>query len=84
MLQTALDFLRKHNEITFATTDGTSPRLRIFRLCVRRAPRSISPPQPRKPFGTNCKPIPTWNCWPLPIISLSAVQVWLASMSATM
>ena len=27
MLQTALEFLHKHNEITFATTDGTSPRL---------------------------------------------------------
>ena len=32
MLQTALEFLRKHNEITFATTDGTSPRLRIFQI----------------------------------------------------
>lgn len=32
MLQTALEFLHKHNEITFATTDGTSPRLRIFQI----------------------------------------------------
>ena len=32
MLQTALEFLRKHNEITFATTDGTSPKLRIFQI----------------------------------------------------
>jgi len=32
MLQTVLEFLRKHNEITFATTDGTSPRLRIFQI----------------------------------------------------
>ena len=32
MLQTALEFLRKHNEITFATTDGTSPHLRIFQI----------------------------------------------------
>ena len=32
MLQKALEFLRKHNEITFATTDGTSPRLRIFQI----------------------------------------------------
>ncbi len=32
MLQKALEFLRKHNEITFATTDGTSPKLRIFQI----------------------------------------------------
>lgn len=32
MLQTALVFLRKNNEITFATTDGTSPHLRIFQI----------------------------------------------------
>ena len=32
MLQKALEFLHKHNEITFATTDGTSPRLRIFQI----------------------------------------------------
>ncbi|MCR4916932.1 MAG: pyridoxamine 5'-phosphate oxidase family protein [Prevotella sp.] len=32
MLQKALEFLRKHNEITFATTDGTSPHLRIFQI----------------------------------------------------
>ena len=32
MLQKALEFLRKHNEITFGTTDGTSPRLRIFQI----------------------------------------------------
>ncbi len=35
MLQKALEFLRKHNEITFATTDGTSPRLRIFQIMRR-------------------------------------------------
>ena len=32
MLQKALEFLRNHNEITFATTDGTSPKLRIFQI----------------------------------------------------
>ena len=32
MLQKALEFMRKHNEITFATTDGTSPKLRIFQI----------------------------------------------------
>lgn len=32
MLQKAFEFLRKHNEITFATTDGTSPKLRIFQI----------------------------------------------------
>lgn len=32
MLQKALEFLRKHNEITFATTDGSSPKLRIFQI----------------------------------------------------
>lgn len=32
MLQKALEFLRKHNEITFATTDGTLPKLRIFQI----------------------------------------------------
>jgi uncharacterized pyridoxamine 5'-phosphate oxidase family protein len=32
MLQKALEFLHKHNEITFATTDGTSPKLRLFQI----------------------------------------------------
>ena len=40
MLQTALEFLRKHNEITFATTDGTSPRLRIFQIVTLKVPES--------------------------------------------
>ncbi len=35
MLQTALEFLRKYNEITFATTDGTSPKLRIFQIMLQ-------------------------------------------------
>ena len=39
MLQKALEFLRKHNEITFATTDGTSPRLRIFQIMCQEGTR---------------------------------------------
>ena len=32
MLQEALDFLRDHNEIAFATSEGNLPKLRIFQI----------------------------------------------------
>ena len=32
MLQKALDFLRDHNEIAFATCEGNLPKLRIFQI----------------------------------------------------
>ena len=32
MLQKALDFLRNHNEVAFATSDGHLPKLRIFQI----------------------------------------------------
>ena len=32
MLQTALDFLKAHNEIAFATCEGDLPRLRVFQI----------------------------------------------------
>ena len=32
MLQTALDFLKEHNEIAFATCEGNLPKLRIFQI----------------------------------------------------
>ena len=32
MLQTALDFLKVHNEIAFATCEGNLPKLRIFQI----------------------------------------------------
>ena len=32
MLQKALDFLRDHNEIAFATSEGNLPKLRIFQI----------------------------------------------------
>ena len=31
-MQRALEFLRKHNEIAFATSEGNLPRLRIFQI----------------------------------------------------
>ena len=32
MMQTALDFLKEHNEIAFATCEGNLPKLRIFQI----------------------------------------------------
>ena len=32
MLQTALDFVKEHNEIAFATCEGNLPKLRIFQI----------------------------------------------------
>ena len=32
MLQKALDFLKEHNEIAFATCEGNLPKLRIFQI----------------------------------------------------
>ena len=32
MMQTALDFLKVHNEIAFATCEGNLPKLRIFQI----------------------------------------------------
>ena len=32
MLQIALDFLKEHNEIAFATCEGNLPKLRIFQI----------------------------------------------------
>lgn len=32
MLQKALDFLRDHNEIAFATCEGNLPKLRVFQI----------------------------------------------------
>lgn len=32
MMQKALDFLRYHNEVTFATSDGHLPKIRIFQI----------------------------------------------------
>ena len=32
MMQKALDFLRDHNEVAFATSDGHLPKLRIFQI----------------------------------------------------
>lgn len=32
MLQTALQFLREHNEIAFATCEGNLPKLRVFQI----------------------------------------------------
>lgn len=32
MMQKALDFLRNHNEIAFATCEGNFPKLRIFQI----------------------------------------------------
>ena len=31
-MQTALDFLRTHNEVAFATCEGNLPRLRVFQI----------------------------------------------------
>lgn len=31
-MQTALDFLRQHNEVTFATCEANRPKLRIFQI----------------------------------------------------
>ena len=32
MMQTALEFLKEHNEIAFATCEGNLPKLRIFQI----------------------------------------------------
>ena len=32
MIQKALDFLRNHNEVAFATSDGHLPKLRMFQI----------------------------------------------------
>ena len=32
MMQKALDFLRYHNEVAFATSDGHLPKIRIFQI----------------------------------------------------
>ena len=32
MLQKALDFLRNHNEVAFATSDGHLPKIRMFQI----------------------------------------------------
>lgn len=32
MLQKALDFLREHNEIAFATCEGNLPKIRVFQI----------------------------------------------------
>ena len=48
MLQTALEFLRKHNEITFATTDGTSPNLRIFQIMLQEGTTLYFATSPKK------------------------------------
>ena len=36
MLQTALDFLKEHNEIAFATCEGNLPKLRIFQIMKQK------------------------------------------------
>ena len=35
MLQKALDFLREHNEIAFATCKGDFPKVRIFQIMIQ-------------------------------------------------
>ena len=32
MIKKALDFLRNHNEVAFATSDGHLPKLRMFQI----------------------------------------------------
>ena len=39
MLQKALDFLRDHNEIAFATCEGNLPKLRIFQIMKQEGTR---------------------------------------------
>lgn len=36
MLHTALDFLKEHNEIAFATCEGNLPKLRIFQIMKQK------------------------------------------------
>ena len=36
MMQTALDFLKVHNEIAFATCEGNLPKLRIFQIMKQK------------------------------------------------
>ena len=36
MMQTALDFLKEHNEIAFATCEGNLPKLRIFQIMKQK------------------------------------------------
>ena len=36
MLQKALDFLKEHNEIAFATCEGNLPKLRIFQIMKQK------------------------------------------------
>ena len=36
MLHTALEFLKEHNEIAFATCEGTLPKLRIFQIMKQK------------------------------------------------
>ena len=32
MIQKALDFIREHNEVAFATCDGNLPKVRVFQI----------------------------------------------------
>ena len=39
MLQTALQFLREHNEIAFATCEGNLPKIRVFQIMRQEGTR---------------------------------------------
>jgi uncharacterized pyridoxamine 5'-phosphate oxidase family protein len=51
-MQRALEFLREHNEIAFATSEGNLPRLRIFQIMKQEGTSptlSTSTSRPRHP-----------------------------------
>ena len=46
-MQRALEFLREHNEIAFATSEGNLPRLRIFQIMKQEDTRTPEDPYVR-------------------------------------
>ena len=47
-MQTALDFLRTHNEVAFATCEGNLPRLRVFQIMKVEGNRLYFATSPKK------------------------------------
>lgn len=58
MLQQALDFLRNHNEIAFATCEGNLPKLRTFRIMMQKGTVCYFATSPKKAVRKELKKNP--------------------------
>ncbi len=58
MLQQALDFLRNHNEVAFATCKGNLPKLRTFRIMMQKGTVCYFATSPKKAVWEELKKNP--------------------------